>query len=98
MLEPIKDSVIFVFHDSIRKGRFEEQTTSGIYLGLDTAAERDAKAPRWGSVVAVGPDVNPQIRAGSKVLIEAGQWTFGMTYDGVKIWRTSEPNILCLGD
>jgi hypothetical protein len=92
MLEPIKNSIIFVFEDEIRGGRFVEQTESGIYLGKDH--QRDAQAPRWGRVISCGPDVK-NVSNNDNILIEPSQWTFGMEYDGVKLWRTTEDKVLC---
>ncbi len=97
MLEPIKDSVVFAFEDTVVNGRFVETSDSGIYLGRSEAGQRDAQAPRWVKVLAVGPDVPREIVAGSRVLVEPSQWTYGMEYDGVKLWRTTADKIMCTG-
>lgn len=93
MLEPIKNSVIFAFNDSVSGGRFVEQTESGIYLGKDHT--RDANSPRWGRVISIGPEV-VDVQPNQRILIEASQWTFGMEYDGVTLWRTTDDKILCV--
>ncbi len=95
MLEPIKDSIIFGFEDGVERGRFVEQTSSGIYLGKDVT--RDANAPRWGVVISTGPEVKT-VKRGNRILIEASQWTFGMEHDGVKLWRTTEDKVMCIND
>ena len=93
MLEPIKNSVVFAFEDKVINGRFVESTDSGIYLGKDHT--RDANAPRWATVLAVGPEVDA-VKNRDRILIEASQWTYGMVYDGVSLWRTTEDKILCI--
>lgn len=92
MLEPIKDSVIFKFDSDVTHGRFIEQSDSGIYLGKDHT--RDANAPRWGTVVLVGPDVS-DVNIGDRILIEPTQWTFRTEFEGQSLWRTVESKILC---
>lgn len=94
MIEPIKNSVLFAFEDKVVNGRFVETSESGIYLGKDH--QRDANAPRWGRVFAVGPDVS-DISPGDRVLIENTQWTFGLEHEGITVWRTTSDKVLCLG-
>jgi len=95
MLEPIRDSIVFAFVDNVRNGRFVEQSESGIYLGRSQDGAADANSPRWGRVLAKGPDVSA-VKLGDRILIEPTQWTFGMEYDGVKMWRTTEQHIMCV--
>lgn len=95
MLEPIKDSVLFAFEDDVDGGKFYQTSESGIFLGSNS--HLNANAPRWGRVIAKGPDAD-SISNGDRILIEPTQWTFGMTYDGVKIWRTIESKIICVDE
>lgn len=95
MLELIKDSIIFAFEDAVVGSNFVETSSSGIYLGRDN--HRAANTPRWGRVAAVGPDVDGVVR-GNRILIEPTMWTIGMVHDGVTLWRTTEPNVMCVDD
>lgn len=93
MLELIKDSIIFAFEDAVAGNNFVETSASGIYLGKDN--HRAANTPRWGRVVAIGPDVET-VKRNDRILIEPAMWTIGMMHDGVKLWRTTEPNVICI--
>ena len=93
MLELIKDSIIFAFEDAVVGRNFVEMSDSGIYIGRDKY--RAANAPRWAKVVSVGPEVY-DVKRGDRILIEPMQWTIGMVYDGVTLWRTTEPNVLAI--
>lgn len=93
MLEPIKDSIIFAFEDRVVNGNFVETSTSGIYLGRDN--HRAANSPRWARAVACGPEVETVAR-GDRILIEPTMWTIGMVHDGITLWRTTEPNVICI--
>lgn len=93
MLELIKDSIIFAFEDAVVKRDFVEKSDTGIYLGRDK--HRSANAPRWAKVVSVGPEVH-DVKRGDRILIEPMQWTIGMVYDGVTLWRTTEPNVIAI--
>ena len=95
MLEPIKDSVLFAFEDEVASGKFFDKSKTGIYLGSNSYT--NANAPRWGRVLAKGPDAD-SIKVNDRILIEPTQWTFGMVYDGIKIWRTIEPKIICVDE
>lgn len=95
MIEPIKNSIIFQFVENTQRGRFLEESESGIYLGTDH--QREAARPRWGTAIAVGPDVTDVV-VGDLILIESSQWTYGTEYDGVKIWRTSEDKVLLVSE
>lgn len=93
MLEPIKDSIIFAFEDAVVNNNFVEQSAAGIYLGKDN--HRAANTPRWGRVVALGPDVE-SVRRGDRILIEPTRWTIGMVHDGITLWRTVESSVMCI--
>lgn len=94
MLRPLGDSILFVFLDEANEKGFQNTTESGIvYKSFDT----DLKSPRWGKVLAVGPKVE-EVKPGMKVLIEPLRWTDGFKFDGVKIWKTIEKEIMAIGE
>jgi co-chaperonin GroES (HSP10) len=98
MITPIKDSILFQFDDEVRDGRFYDYSSSGIILGASTDGQ--VKATRWGTVVAVGPevDVSTGITVGAHILIEPMGWTADVTSDGVRVWRTDEAKVLAVED
>ena len=91
MLKPLASDILFVFLDEVENDRFVEKVGS-IYLGK--IQELTVKSPRWGKVVAVGPDVKEDIKSGTNILIEPLAWTRGLEYDGHKIWKTCESRVL----
>lgn len=93
MLELIKNSIIFVFEDSVVRGMFVETAASGIYLGKDV--HLSGNAPRWARVVAIGPEVY-EVKRGDRILIEPTMWTEGMVHDGIKLWRTLEKHVIAI--
>lgn len=93
MLELIKDSIIFAFEDKVAGNNFTETSATGIYLGKDN--HRAANSPRWGRVIAVGPEVDA-VKQHDRILIEPTMWTIGMEHDGITLWRTAESHVLCI--
>lgn len=94
MLRPIGDSILFVFKDGANGKGFENITDSGImYKSFDT----DLNAPRWGKVLAVGDKVK-EVKLGDMILIDALRWTEGFTFDGIKIWKTVEKEVIGIGE
>ena len=94
MLRPLGNSVLFCFLDDTKDGRFIDRSAAGIIL---TNRNLDQSGPRWGKVLAVGPEVK-EFKNGDYILIEGLQWTSGFTYDDVKIWRTVEPKVMAVTD
>lgn len=91
-LRPFKNNIMFRFLDETggSKGKFtDRKTSSGIII---PTLESSQKNPRWGEVLAVGPDA--QVEVGEFVLIEALQWSFGTKIDGVKMWKTDDARVL----
>lgn len=60
--------------------------------------DESASQPRWGVVVETGPDTDPIIKKGMRILIENLKWTNGVLFDGDTIWRTDDSCILAYGD
>lgn len=94
----IKNTVLFQFSDSVKSnGEFSKgQTASGIVIAGD-GFDSSAKEPRWGNVIAVGPDVKG-IKVGYAILIPALRWTEGMKYEGTKFWKTDDTQIVAVQD
>jgi len=98
-LRPLGKNIIFQFLDEITgsKGALVSRpTASGIIIPHTAASQQ--KLPRWGKVVAVGPDVDG-IVAGEYILIEPLMWTFGAKLnDKEKVWKTDETKVLLVTD
>lgn len=90
----IRNHILFQFVDSVDgRGRFKKETS--IIEVPYGDFEDSAKAPRWGVVVAAGPDVDDQCSApGTLILIDNLKWTLGFDLDGKKYWRTDDRCVL----
>jgi len=102
-IKAIRNHVIFKFEDSIAKKsdhgstrrQFEEVTDWGFEM---SSYDDGAKKPRWGIVVSVGHEVTCDVHVGSRILIEALQWTEAMEVEGVPYWRTDDYQIMALDE
>jgi co-chaperonin GroES (HSP10) len=99
-LTPIGKKIQFQFLDraAMIDGRqgFEERTEAGIVY---KNYEKSIMSPRWGRVLAVGPDVDPQIKVGSLILIENLGWTTAVRLQGMEpFWMTREDKVLAYQD
>lgn len=93
---PLKNNIMFQFLDTAggSKGKFTDRATaSGIVIAQTDAQQ---KLPRWGKVVAVGPDSG--VSVGEFILIEALMWSFGTEVDGEKMWKTDDSHVLMVTD
>lgn len=85
---------------------FGEQRTSGGLVVLGDDGKDHGVHPRWGKVLAKGPDNNDEYEVGHWVLVEHGRWTRGIKYqpddgeevtirmidhEAVMMWSDEEP-------
>lgn len=93
MLKALKNHILFKFVDPVNaKGEFvRAQTDFGLQF-LSTVDD-SSKAPRWGEVISVGPDVE-NVSVGDFVLLPALRWTIGTKYEGLRFWRTDETEVV----
>ena len=76
-----------------KRGTFENITDWGFDKGNNF--DETAKQPRWGVVIAIGPDVKEEgIIPGANVFIEELKWTNSVTINGELVWQTDESHIL----
>lgn len=74
---------------------FQEKTDWGFeFKNFHESTER----PRWGVVVETGPDTDPIIRKGMRILIDNLQWTNGISFNGSTIWRTDDTCVIAYAD
>jgi co-chaperonin GroES (HSP10) len=95
-LEPISNNIMFYFLDSTggSKGKFtDRRTESGIII---STTDEGQKVPRWGKVVAVGPEA--QVAVGDFILVEALQWSFNTEFEGEKLWKTDDTRVIMVTD
>ena len=94
-LKPLNDVIIFQFIDEImgRKRAFNDVTESGIVV---VGAATLQTNPRWGKVVASGPDSG--VKPGEYILVEGLQWTTDFKIDDEKHWKTEDSKVLAVCD
>lgn len=96
-IKPLSNNVLFQFEDDVRDGMFFDVEKSGIIIGK--SCDGSAKQPRWGKVLAVGPDVDTNdVNVGQRILIDALRWTEAYTINERKYWFTRVTEILCVED
>jgi len=100
-LTAMRSDIIFQFeqtHRHVGDGKaisqaFQESTDWGFefHKFSETTSE-----PRWGTVIAVGPECDPDIVVGAKILIDALKWTNHTVHEDQQYWKTSEEFVLGL--
>lgn len=96
-LRPLKDNIIFQFKDGhtiVRNKMLFEERSGPIVVPF--MKERSVKSPRWGTVRAVGPEVDADIKVGSNILIEPLMWTNGVRLNGELHWRTNAKCVMAI--
>lgn len=94
-IKAVKNHIIFEFLDGLNSSRqFTQTTASGIQIVGHF--DNSAKEPRWGRILAAGPDVDQDLLAGEgcEILIDALRWTEGVEHEGKKYWRTDDSQVL----
>ncbi len=98
-IQPLRNTVMFEFLDEISydKGKLRDRKTPGgiILPTLDSGQ----KLPRWGRVLAVGPEA--QVAEGEYILIEGLAWMEGCNpkfLDGRRMWKTDDTRIIVATD
>lgn len=94
-VKPLGNTFLFAFFNETSRGRFIERNKGSIIM-IDQALDEQGKYARWAKVLAIGPDVK-DFGVGDIVLIEAGMWTLGFEYDGVKIWKSDDTKVCAIG-
>ena len=99
-LRALNDAILFKFTDDSSGGFFASKLSSTIVIAQD--AMDNQSGPRWGIVVAAGPDVGPEIQEGKYILIDSLKWTTGMRLQQSDpkstIWKTTYENVSAVSD
>lgn len=93
-LTAISNHILFEFLDALNtEAQFVETTAGGLLLAADF--DESAKHPRWARVVSTGPVTTSELTsAGCEILIENLRWTEGVMFQGKKLWRTDDTQVL----
>ena len=98
-IKAIKKSFVFQFNDAVNsKGEFDNGTTTGGII-LQSSFDDSAKQSRWVTVVSSGNDCDVAVfHAGSVVLLPALRWTEASKFEGQKIWKSDETQVVAYVD
>ena len=91
-LSLIQNNVLFRFLDdtSGTQNRFTDRASaSGIIVSARRAEQNN---PRWGEVIAVGP--NADVNVGDYIFIEGSAWSTKITFAGESFWKTDDDRII----
>lgn len=95
-LQPLGKNIIFIFLEDTNQGQFTPSHGGRILL---TQANNDHnRVPKWGKVAMVGPEVDPEIKEHSYILITPLKWTPGFDFDGIKFWKTDSDQVMAVSD
>jgi hypothetical protein len=96
-IEVLEGFIIFQFEDVVdpnNHNAFHETRESGIIL--QSKVEDATKLPRWGTVRAVGPEVDEDITVGTRILVAPLMWTKISNYKGERFARTEMEHVLAI--
>ena len=102
-IRAIRNHIIFQFEDAIVKksdhGNSRSQFSETTDWGFEVSNyDEGAKSPRCGIVVSIGGEVTPDIQVGSRILVEALQWTEAIEIEGESFWRTDDSHVMALDE
>lgn len=96
MVKPINARVLFQFLEDLDNTSFKQKSDTGLFIIENK--DKQVGVPRWGKVLAVGPEAESEVSVGEYILIEALGWTNGMTIEGVndggRFWFTDLDKII----
>lgn len=94
-IQPLRNNIMFKFLDESggEKNKFQDRQRGLIVLPkLDSTQ----KQPRWGVVVAAGPDAD--VKPGEYIFIEGLMWSYGVSFEGEKLWKTDDTKVIFATD
>lgn len=96
-LRPINNHILFKFVDEINNlnNQFAKGVSPGGIVLIGDTFDESAKQARWVKIQYAGPGVKT-VRAGQTVLVQALRWTEGVKYEGSKVWRTDEKELVAV--
>lgn len=101
-VKAIHNHIVFQFEDAGTRKTSHNQTRDQFSHLTNWGFEfsdfdESLNLARWVTVVAVGKDVDSQIQAGDRILVDALKWTDGVSDgEGTTYWRTNDEHVLAL--
>jgi hypothetical protein len=95
-VRPLGTSFLFAFINETKKGIFTQKNKGMIFLpNAAPDLDRQGDFARFAKVLAIGEGVT-DFKVGDIVLIAALKWQKGFEYDGVKIWRSHQEQVIAI--
>jgi len=76
---------------------FSERKTKAGIIVLNDNGKSEGIRPRWGKVVAVGPE-QQDVQVGQWVMVEHGRWSRGFEIDDITVRRVDSNDIMLVSD
>lgn len=96
-ITPLADKLYFKFVENVTSTGFMPQTKNG-FLITDMHGFQEIHHPKWGKLIACGPEVSEEIRNSTYVLVEPGKWSPGVRFDSDRFWISEEQFIMAVAD
>lgn len=94
-LQPLHTNVVFQFKDEVRKGMFNNTTSSGLVVDMGKEYLQYGALCRRVTVKAVGESCK-NILVDNDYIVENLKWTNSFIHNGERYWMTTEKHILGL--
>ncbi len=96
---PIRNHFIFQFESKRTKhmgvNQFQEETDWGFeFVRVDDTTQ----SARWVTVLAVGPECDPNVQPGMRVLLDKLMWSEAFEVDGEEYWRSDSDQVLLIDE
>lgn len=97
----IHDHIVFQFEDLGTRQTSYNQTREQFKHVTDWGFEysdfdESLNMARWVNVIAVGKDVDPEIRVGDRILVDALKWTESVEDGKTPYWKTTNDHVLAV--
>jgi co-chaperonin GroES (HSP10) len=96
-ITPLTDKIYFKFTENVTSTGFMPKTKNG-FLITDVHGYQEIHSPKWGEVIAHGPDVNEEIKSHKYILVEPGKWSPGINFDSDRFWMSEENFIMAVSN
>ena len=96
-LKILKNNIVFQFLEEVNSNNEFNQTSSSGLIKVVEAAEKQVNKPRWGEVVAFGPDVE-NVVVGDFVFLQPLAWTTSIMFNDERIWLSTDASVLAISE
>lgn len=94
-VQPVNNQLVFEFLEDITQGHFNLVSASGLHIVEST--DKQVDHPRWGCVLATGPQVL-DIFTDDIILVKELRWTKKFRVTDKDYWITDDMEILAIWD